>query len=392
MNPLIKEDVIELLESMIAIPSVNPAYDPGSGGEQLLSEYIEQRCKARGLSVERQPVLPGRDNLIIRLNSGHPERTLLFEAHMDTVSFGGMSEPLLPRRINGRLYGRGACDTKGSLAAMLQMMEHYARNAEGLNADLILCASVDEEHAYRGLLQFMELGLPIHGAVVGEPTNLGIVIAHKGCVRFEIETIGKAAHSSVPHEGRSAIMDMVKVLHYLEQSKSCLENKIHPLCGAPSLTVGTIRGGQEINIVPDSCTIKVDRRLIPGEQPAEIMQELQNNLQEYLGGLGIEYAVRELLLDEALDTSPASTIVRSAQKAASQLQISTKLCGAAYGSDASKLQQRQGIPTIVFGPGSIQQAHSDEEWVSMEEVRHAARFYIELVQKFSSADKEEFHA
>lgn len=377
-------EVLSLLAEMIAIPSVNPAYGEGASGEMAMSRYIEQRCRTTGLSVYRQPVLPDRDNLIIELKTGHPHRTLLFEAHMDTVSLGGMSDPLVPKRAGSRLYGRGACDTKGSLAAMLHMMEYFSLHQEELKADLLLCASVDEEHAYRGLLAFMDLNLPIHGAVVGEPTNLDIVIAHKGCVRFEVETMGKAAHSSVPHEGRNAITDMMKVMEYLEKSKGSLDHNVHPLCGLPTLSVGTIRGGCQINIVPDQCSIKVDRRLIPGEQPDRVMNEIKRGLAAYLQGQDIRFAVQELLLDEALNTSPDSLIVKSAREAAGLLQMNTELCGASYGSDASKLQQRKGIPSIVLGPGSINQAHTDEEWVPVEEVVQAAAFYKELARQFGA--------
>lgn len=380
-------EVLELLEAMIAIPSVNPAYEEGAEGEMELSRFIEQRCRAAGLSVYRQPVLPNRDNLIIELKTGHPQRTLLFEAHMDTVSLGGMPNPLQPRREGNRLYGRGACDTKGALAAMLHTMEYFSLHREELQADLLMCASVDEEHAYRGLLAFMDLDLPVQGAVVGEPTNLDIVIAHKGCVRFEVETLGKAAHSSVPWEGRNAITDMMKVMEYLERSKGDLERKVHPLCGAPTLSVGTIHGGSQINIVPDQCVIKVDRRLIPGERPDIVLNEIRKELAAFLHGQNVQFAIHELLLDEALDTPPESEVVRSALAAAGRLGTNTALCGASYGSDASKLQQRKGIPSIVFGPGSIQQAHTDEEWVPMDEVELAAEFYKELARQFGKSPR-----
>ncbi|WP_372630142.1 M20 family metallopeptidase [Cohnella sp.] len=374
---------VELLEKLIAIQSVNPHYGEEAQGEMAISRFIEAYCLQAGLRVTRQQVLDGRDNLIVELRSGHPESVLLFEAHMDTVSLGSMPRPLEPVRRDGKLYGRGACDTKGSLAAMIVALEECAAEPERLSSDLVLCASVDEEHAFRGLLKFLELDLPVAGAVVGEPTEMKIVVAHKGCVRFAVHTFGRAAHSSVPHEGENAIVAMAEIVrHISERMAPGLADIRDPLCGAATVSIGTIQGGEQINIVPERCTIRVDRRIVPGEDPEEVMAGIERELEAFCAGQGIRAEVERLLLDYALATPHDAGIVGAARAAAERLGLPGGLYGETYGSDASKLQGIKGIPSIVYGPGSIDQAHSPEEWVLVSEVEEATRFYVELARSF----------
>ena len=376
-----KHPAVEILEDLIAIQSVNPFY--GGEGEKNLSDYLEQRCRQTIFHITRQPVFPGRDNLIIELRVGKPESTLLFEAHMDTASIGTMVDPLVPIYRDGRLYGRGSCDTKGTLAGMLYAMERAAAKPEQLSNDLVLCAAVDEEHMFRGILAFLDLDMPVAGAVVGEPTELNIVIAHKGIARFAVQTHGKAAHSSVPHEGNSAIYQMVEVLRFIrDEIEPGLTAMNHPLCGAPSIVAGTIRGGTQINIVPESCEIEIDRRVIPGEDARQVLDDFENRLRKAMENRGVNASVHELLLDSPLDTSPDAAIVRCAGQAASRLGLNGNAIGVPYGSDASKLQKLKGVPTIVYGPGSIAQAHSKEEYVPIVEVEQAAEFYLELANTF----------
>jgi acetylornithine deacetylase len=378
-----KHPAVALLEDLIRIQSVNPHYGEGAQGEMELSRYIERFCRDAGLLVSRQPVFDGRDNLIIELKTGHPVSVLLFEAHMDTVSLGSMPNPLEPIYADGRLYGRGACDTKGSLAAMMYAMAECAKHPEQLQSDLVLCAAVDEEHAYRGVLKFLERDMPISAAVVGEPTDLHIVVAHKGCVRFAVTTHGKAAHSSVPHEGENAIVAMADVVAYLaHEIAPRLEHKIDALCGAATLSIGTIHGGKQINIVPERCTIEVDRRIIPGETPESVLEQMQAELTGWCRERGIRCTIEPLLLDWALNTPVDDTLVLTAGETAARLGLSPEPRGETYGSDASKLQGLKGIPSIVFGPGSIAQAHSAEEWVAVADVERAAAFYLELAKSY----------
>lgn len=373
---------IDILDDLIRIDSVNPHYSPTASGEGELAAYVQQRCEAAGLTVRRQPVLPGRDNIIAELRVGRPEATLLFESHMDTVSFGNMANPLVPDYREGRIYGRGACDTKATLAGMLWALEACAREPELQRCDLVLCASVDEEYAYRGLSAFMELGIPIAGAVVGEPTELSIVVAHKGCVRFALTTLGRSAHSSMPQLGENAIMHMAQMIDCLRQYDEECRLAAHPLCGTPTLSIGTIQGGQQVNIVPDRCRITVDRRLIPGETPEQVLGEVYERLLDYAKQQGIRIELETLLSDPALNTSLEAGVVAAAQEASAGLGLQLSPAGVPYGSNASKLQHVQGIPSVVFGPGSIAQAHSDEEWVLAADVAAAANWYLQLARSF----------
>lgn len=379
--------VLNILEDLVKIQSVNPHYGDGAAGEGGVADYVARRLGGLpGVTVTRQPVLPGRDNVIVELRVGKPDRALLFEAHMDTVSLGSMEDPLTPVYRDGRLYARGACDTKGSLAGMIHAIEACARRPDLAGGDLVLLAAVDEEHAYRGILAFLELGMPLAGAVIGEPTELGIVAASKGCARFAVHTHGRAAHTSVPHEGDSAIYQMMQVLRFIrERVEPQLALKRDPRVGSPTIAVGTIRGGKQINIVPESCTIEVDRRLIPGELPDAVLAEFERELHAYAAGEcggALKVSVERLLLDWALDTPWDAAVVTAARRAAAALGLPGEVLGVPYGSDASKLAHFQGVPSIVYGPGSIAQAHSREEWVSVAQVEQAAGFYTQLAQTF----------
>lgn len=368
---------IRILDDLLRIQSVNPHYGEDARGEQDVANYIEARLRKAGLRVTRQPVAEGRDNIIAELRIGKPESALLFEAHMDTVSIGSMENALIPHYRDGRLYGRGACDTKGALAGMIHMIERCALHPELLNTDLVFCASVDEEHAFLGLTSFMSLDIPLSGAVVGEPTELGIVVEHKGCARFSVHTHGKAAHSSVPHKGDNAIYAMMDVVgHVRNRVEPELKHIRSELCGQPTIVVSTVSGGSQINIVPENCEIRVDRRIVPGETPEQVLSEFEHQLKESLFDATI--SIKPLLLDPALNTPHDAAVVQAAQSAAISLSLSSALCGVSYGSNASKLQAWKGIPSIVYGPGSIDQAHSAEEFVPVAEVVQAAEFYYRL--------------
>ncbi|MFD0960150.1 M20 family metallopeptidase [Paenibacillus chungangensis] len=377
---------VRILEQLLCIQSVNPHYSKDARGERDVAEYIEARLLKAGLKVTRQPVADGRDNIIAEIRVGRPDAALLFEAHMDTVSLGGMKNALVPTHHDGRLYGRGACDTKGALAGMIHMMERCARHPESLHADLIFCASVDEEYAFQGLTAFMSLDIPISGAVVGEPTELGIVVEHKGCARFAVQTYGKAAHSSAPHRGDNAIYAMVDVVrHIRERVEPGLAEVASPLCGSPTIVVSTISGGSQINIVPELCEVRIDRRIVPGESPEQVLSEFERELRAELND--IQLTVEPLLLDPALNTPHKASIVCFAQMVAEELGTDQSLRGVSYGSNASKLQSWKGIPSIVFGPGSIEQAHTDEEWVPVSDVELAAEFYYQLACKYNGSQK-----
>ena len=376
---------VETLQELVSINSVNPFFD--GPGEAAYADYLEQRCNERGIKNTRVKVLPGRDNLIMEARCGHPENVLLFESHMDIVSVKGMDAPFDPVIRDGKLWGRGSCDTKATMAGMLYALEYAAQHPDEFPCDLVLVAAIDEEHGFAGALHLAQhldqIDGEVTGAVVGEPTEMQVVIAHKGVARFTVETHGVAAHTAVPELGTNAISAMRKVLsffedHYFPQ----LEKTYHPLCGKATGVVSMINGGVQINMVPPSCSIDVDRRVLPGENSTEVLEDIKKQLAEYLKDQNVSYEVRPLLLDAALNTPPDAAISQAAVQTATELQISPDLIGVPYGTDASKLQHEAAIPGIVFGPGTINVAHTPNEFVPIDEVEKAAEFYLQLAKNF----------
>jgi acetylornithine deacetylase/succinyl-diaminopimelate desuccinylase family protein len=376
------ESVIQTLADLVSINSVNPAY-AGGPGEAGVADYVEAFFRARGVETERQEVFPGRDNVIARAPGRDPGKWIVLEAHMDTVSVEGMTiPPFDPVIREGLLHGRGACDTKAGLAAMM----HAAAEIAGLPADerplcgVLLAAVVDEEHAYRGVVRLCD-GLRAEAAVVAEPTELRAVICSKGVLRWKIRVLGRAAHSSKPHLGENAILGMARVIAALEEFERELGGRSHPLAGVATCNVGVIRGGVQVNFVPDQCEIELDRRLLPGETAAAALAEY-GKLLARLDGIRVEMD-EPMLVDEALDTPADSPVARAAAVALEQMGLDGALLGVPYGSDASKLS-RAGVPSIVFGAGSIDRAHAAVEYVEVGQVKSALDFYRNFVLNFSA--------
>ena len=375
--------VIDLLRDLVAIPSVNPSGRPPDDeitGERRVVDYLEALLSSSGVECARQEALPGRENLLAWVKGGSPA-PLVLEAHTDTVSVGGMDiQPFDPRIENGRVYGRGACDDKASLAAMATALLRVAEQGTP-DRTCLLAATCDEEFGFNGIKAFLAapqvaglspelLGQAV--ACVGEPTELGIVIAHKGAFRWHVRTRGRAAHSSQPEKGDNAIYKMARVIAALEEYAHSLRQRPgHALVGGPSFSVGMVHGGTAVNIVPEVCEIQVDRRLIPGEDgeaaAAEIRQFLRERVQD-------EVELSTLLVDWPMETAADSEVVLRAQRAARAAGTSPDLLGVQYGTDASKMA-RSGVQCVVCGPGHIAQAHTAVEWVEATQVEAAVDFY-----------------
>ena len=266
------KDVIATLAELVAINSINPAYELGRP-EADVAEYIERYFQGAGIETFRQPVLPGRYNVIARIPGQNPERRVVLEAHMDTASITGMAiPPFQPELRDGCLFGRGACDTKGGLAAMMHAVAGLHRIGNKPPCEVWLAAVVDEEYSFQGVLALCK-DLKADAAIVAEPTELRAVRAGKGVLRWTIRTKGKAAHSSKPHLGVNAISHMARVVEALDGESGSLAKSQHPLLGPATVNVGVIRGGVQVNFVPDVCEIEVDRRLLPSETPEGVLAE-----------------------------------------------------------------------------------------------------------------------
>lgn len=379
------ERVTQILEDLIRADSVNPALPGGRQGEREVAAYIDRFCSRLGMAVTQREVLPGRPNVLARLGAAAAGPTLLIEAHTDTVTTANMPDGLQPRREGGRLYGRGACDTKGGLAAALHALELLAAAPELPRAAVHLLGAIDEEVAYRGVLDYLDQGGTADAAVVIEPTGLAPVVATKGCVRVRIRTVGRSAHTSRPALGVNAVRAMTTVMQALEHWVSAREES-HPLCGDPTLTVARIEGGTQINIVPDACLIDVDYRTLPQEQPDQVLAQLADLLAHVSDGQEWSASVEEVLLtDLGLDTPTDSAVARAAATSCRRLGLPDTLVGVPYGSDASKLAGIGGIPSLVLGPGDIAQAHASDEWVEVEQLRMAADLYASCAVELARA-------
>ncbi|HTV75943.1 MAG TPA: M20/M25/M40 family metallo-hydrolase, partial [Candidatus Baltobacteraceae bacterium] len=275
----------KLLAELIALPSVNPAFLPPRhphAGEKRVADFLAATAARAGLEVEFQVLADGhrgRANLIARLLPRNKIRqTILLAPHLDTVGADGTK--FIPQRKNGRLHGRGACDTKGSVAAMLSALFELANSkSRPLETEIVFAGLVDEEHAQAGSRALAKSGFKADLAIVGEPTRLQVVTAHKGSLWLELETRGRAAHGATPQFGKNAVHEMARIVDLLETDYATrLRRRKHPLLGAATVNVGTISGGTQPNIVPDSCKITVDRRTLPGETDAGVIREIKKFL------------------------------------------------------------------------------------------------------------------
>jgi acetylornithine deacetylase/succinyl-diaminopimelate desuccinylase family protein len=376
------DPVIHTLAELVRIPSINPAYE-GGVSEAGVAAWLGEFCRGRGIETWETEVFPGRPNLIARLPGLDPKRRIILEAHTDTVSVKGMTIPPFDPVIEGNLlYGRGSCDTKAGLAAMLHAMASLKDEGIVPPCEVWLAAVVDEEYSYRGVVKLCE-GLTADAAIVAEPTELRLVVASKGVLRWRIRVRGKAAHSSKPHLGVNAINHMARLILALEKDEASLATKVHPLAGAATCNVGVIGGGVQVNFVPDECVIEIDRRLLPGERAIDALtnyQSLLDDLARRHPGFIAEMEA-PMLTDEGLDTPVDAAPALLGGEILREMGLDGAPAGVPFGSDASKLS-RQGVPSLVFGPGSIDRAHGAVEYVEIDEVLKAEAFFREFLRRF----------
>lgn len=362
------EPLVQLLADLVAIPSMNPMGRNRSGphySEAAIAEYIAQYLRTRGADVVVSEVAPGRPNVIGSIDVGAP-LTMLLEAHLDTVHADSMEvAPFEPLVREDRLYGRGACDTKASLAAFVfSACAALARPSE-LRHNLVLAAVADEEYRFTGALHAVRTGLRADYGIAGEPTQLRIVRAHKGVTRWRICAEGRAAHSAYPERGENAIYRMGHVIVRMEQyAKQLQAMASYGELGTPTASVGVVEGGQAVNIVPDSCWIEVDRRTIPTEQSGEMLAHVRNLLSD-IPGVSVEPPYIDV---PGMDVPPEAPIVQLLHGGVAMVLGEARMESANYATDAG-VYTSHGIPTVVFGPGSISQAHTSNEFVELEQVR-----------------------
>ncbi len=370
--------VEKLLSELIALPSVNPAFLPAHhphAGEGRVADFIAAWGAAAGLEIEFQAVARQRRNVLCRLPPrGLMKSRILLAPHLDTVNVVS-GEQLVPIRRAGRIHGRGACDTKGSVAVMLAALADVARTGKRpQHTEIVFAGLVDEEHAQAGARALADSGFEAGLAIVGEPTRLRIVTAHKGNVWWRLETRGRAAHGATPHNGRNAILEMARVVEALEtRYRARLNRRRHRLLGSPTVSVGVIRGGTQANIVPDHCEIEVDRRTLPGETHRSLRAELTTLFREL--GVRVKLHAAKAVECPPLETPSHAPFVREFLAAAGQRTGE----GVHFFCDAAVLAGG-GIPSIVFGPGDIAQAHTADEWITTSQLERGHALLVRYLR------------
>lgn len=410
---------LDLLTQLIALPSVNPRLtadlDPNAG-EGRLTAFLQAFAEEQGWPWLRQEVHPGRENFLalvglapedlldsaIQTQETGNTSILLFEAHQDTVGTEGMTiAPFEAKQREGRIYGRGACDVKGGLAAMLAALSTI--EPVSYRKPVLMACTVNEECGFTGIRALtriwsdeeahayqQETTGPLNQAfarffspklaVVAEPTEMKVVVSHRGVVRWQVTTHGRAAHSSQPEQGENAIYAMASVIeavrHYEREVLAYRPRDRR--CGGPTVSVTTIQGGTGANTVPESATVNIDRRLSPGEVPEDAWQELIDWIVDHaeLENCRIEHTA-PWMQSRGLPEGENLELAERVASIANDVCGSSQLTGVPYGANAATLAAA-GIPSVVFGPGSIDQAHTADEWIDVEQLKQATEVYRRL--------------
>lgn len=383
------EDPVSLLRDLIREPS-----HPGvPRQEERIAGRLAGYLRSAGLEVSLQEVRPGRPNLLARLPGGGGGRSLLLCGHTDTVPPGAVDgfDPFGAELRDGRVYGRGACDMKGALAAMACALVALARSETRLRGSVTLVAVIDEEMESLGAEHLIRSGERADGCVVGEPTANRVAIAHRGLEWLEVEFSGRAAHGSARSHGVNAIAAAARFVVLLEQDLlPALERRVHPLLGPPSLNVGRIEGGDSPSSVAARCRVQLDRRWLPSEAPEQICAEIETLLERVrnespglITRLGRAPGGMATMVHGPLETPADHPLVSCALEARTEAGAEPE-SPVAFGawSDAALLWREAGIPCVVMGPGELSQAHSADEWVGVADVRRAVWQYALLARAF----------
>ncbi|MGC1480536.1 MAG: M20 family metallopeptidase [Chthoniobacterales bacterium] len=361
--------VVALLQELVRIPSVNPDGDPGTDGigEARIAEFLEAWLRGLGAEVELRDVEPGRPNVLARFpTNGEGKPKLLLAPHTDTVSVLGMTvDPFAAELRDGRVWGRGTSDTKGSMAAMLWALEQVGAGLADLSHEIWFAGLMGEEAGLQGS-KALAAEEEFDFVIVGEPTELQTVHATKGCAWVTIRSNGHAVHASQPERGTNAILQMADVVRVLsEEVKSELDGLSDPLLGAPTMNVGVIAGGSKVNIVPDRCELKVDFRTIPGQSLRGVWERLR--------------AIRPELELDVFESAPMNTsadhpVIRTLES------LGANCTGAPWFCDGAMFAER-GMPAVALGPGSIAQAHTEDEFIAVTDLEAGGEFFERFLRR-----------
>ncbi|MFN2385236.1 MAG: ArgE/DapE family deacylase [Thermoanaerobaculia bacterium] len=373
------DPTIRLLHELIAIDSVNPALSPGGAGEEAIASRIAGEMRSFGMAVQVRDAAPGRPNVVGVLERGSRGRSLMLCGHTDTVGVAGMHYPFVPIERDGRIHGRGAQDMKGGLAAMLGAARAIAESGGPAAGRLIVAAVADEEHGSLGADALVR-DWRADAAVVAEPTDLALAVAHKGFTWVEVTARGRAAHGSRPDEGRDAILRMGRFLARLEELERDLRKRPpHPSLGTGSLHASVIAGGRELSTYPDLCTLTLERRTLMGEPPGVALEEVE----AILDGLRsadpeLEAEAREVFTRPAYELAPDHPFLAAMESSLSVRGLSPARAAMTFWTDAAILGEA-GIPSVIFGPGGAG-LHGLDEYVHKDEVLACRDVFVDLVR------------
>jgi acetylornithine deacetylase len=372
-------DVAELTAQLVAIESINPDVVSSGSGEGEIARFVADWCEQAGLETTLTEPAPGRPNVIAVARGSGGGRALILNAHTDTVGVAGMTEPFVARLDGGRLYGRGTYDMKGSLAACMLATAEAARR--GLRGDVVLTAVSDEEFASVGT-EAVAASIPADAAIVTEPTEMQLAIAHRGFVCFEIETIGRAAHGSRPHLGIDAIAKMGRVLVGIDElDRELRARPTHARLGSGSAHASLIEGGQEYSSYPARCLLQAERRTIPGET----VELAEGEIRDILNASGrddpeFSGEVRVVASREPFEVGEDAELVEIVRRSGTSVTgVEPDVVGVSFWAD-SALLGASGIPTVLFGPRG-EGAHAEVEWVDVGDLERCVEIYAAVADE-----------
>lgn len=384
------KSAFELLEKLVSLPSVTPASSPSADfsekfcGESRMAGFLCGYASREGLAHETVMTPEGRPSVIIRLPSDKAPAdgplVALF-AHMDTVWAPSMETPFRLRLQGGNAHGLGSCDDKASIAAGLLALTEL-KSLRGRPCSFALVATADEESGFTGVRTLVPKHIRPDFAIVGEPTSLKLATAHKGVARWEFTTAGESVHASLVPKGRNAIYMAAAMIRIVQEHLGEIVSQgCHPLLGARTLNVGKISGGSLPNVIPDSCSFCVERRLLPGETSESAL----GMLRAVLDASGTPYSVRETFYVPAFEISPEDTFPAKLARTVRNFRPASEIVGLTFATEAAYLALH-GIPCSVFGPGDIAIAHSPAECVPLEEIIQAKRIVISFLTDYISGN------
>ena len=374
--------VTNTLIDLVRINSINPNLVTGAPGEKDIAKYVSSQLEELQLEVRTSEIAPGRFNVIGILRGTGGGKSLMLNAHMDTVGVDGMEDPFSAEIKDGKLYGRGAFDMKGSLAACIGALKSLADSGIQLAGDVILTAVADEEYTSIGTDEIVK-EYSADAAIVTEPTGMKTCIAHKGFVWVDVEVFGKAAHGSRFRDGIDANLKMGKFLAALEKyGEELINRRPHPMVGPPSMHAAKLKGGTEWSMYAARSKVQIERRMIPGETEAQVLREVQEIIDRIAAGdPDFKAKVMPFFTRSGFEISAEAPVVKHLQRSAEQVTGSNpELMGEAFWMDSSILDIA-GIPTVIFGPIG-DGAHAAIEWVDIESVFQTSEILAQTAINF----------